>query len=93
MTPLTAPKSSREDALAVARRLREAGHVAYFAGGCVRDMLLDRQPKDWDVATDAPPHHSAATKQLVSQVLVCPGLISSTFAGFDVIFYDVGVDV
>jgi poly(A) polymerase len=45
----------REDAEAVLRRLREAGHVAYFAGGCVRDMLLALEPKDWDIATDAPP--------------------------------------
>jgi poly(A) polymerase len=49
------PKSSREDALAVVRRLRESGHVAYFAGGCVRDLLLQQPPKDFDVATDAPP--------------------------------------
>src|SRR4051812_30998530 len=49
------PPSLREDAEAVLRRLREAGHVAYFAGGCVRDTLLGLQPKDWDVATDAPP--------------------------------------
>ena len=45
----------RDDALAVVRRLREAGHVAYFAGGCVRDELLGLTPKDYDVATDAPP--------------------------------------
>lgn len=44
-----------EDALAVLRRLQAAGHVAYFAGGCVRDRLLGLEPKDWDVATDAPP--------------------------------------
>ena len=49
------PKAAREDALAIVRRLREAGHVAYFAGGCVRDLLLGRDPKDYDVATDAPP--------------------------------------
>jgi len=42
-------------ALAVVKRLREHGHTAYFAGGCVRDMLLGREPKDYDVATDAPP--------------------------------------
>ncbi|MFA7237309.1 MAG: CCA tRNA nucleotidyltransferase [Phycisphaeraceae bacterium] len=35
--------------------LRKRGHVAYFAGGCVRDMLLGVEPKDYDVATDAPP--------------------------------------
>src|SRR5438132_11769840 len=49
------PKSTREDASAIVRRLRDAGHVAYFAGGCVRDMLLGLTPKDFDVATDAPP--------------------------------------
>ena len=49
------PRDARGDALAVVRRLREAGHVAYFAGGCVRDALLGLEPKDYDVATDAPP--------------------------------------
>ncbi len=54
MTP-TDPPSPRDDAVAVVRRLRDAGHVAYFAGGCVRDTLLGHPPKDYDVATDAPP--------------------------------------
>jgi poly(A) polymerase len=49
------PPCRREDALAVAARLREGGHVAYFAGGCVRDTLMGLQPADYDVATDAPP--------------------------------------
>jgi poly(A) polymerase len=49
------PKSSRADALTVLKRLRDNGQVAYFAGGCVRDMLLGIEPKDYDVATDAPP--------------------------------------
>ncbi|MDB5305371.1 MAG: cca [Phycisphaerales bacterium] len=48
-------RGGRSDALAILTRLRDAGHVAYFAGGCVRDLLLGRDPKDWDVATDAPP--------------------------------------
>lgn len=42
-------------ALGVARRLREAGYQAYFAGGCVRDLLLGVAPKDYDVATSARP--------------------------------------
>src|SRR3954469_18632178 len=49
------PACDHDDALAVLRRLREAGHVAYFAGGCVRDLLLGITPNDFDVATDAPP--------------------------------------
>lgn len=46
---------SRRAAEAIVRRLREAGHEAYFAGGCVRDALLRRRPKDHDVATSARP--------------------------------------
>ena len=42
-------------ARAAIRRLRAAGHQAYLVGGCVRDLLLGRAPKDFDVATDAPP--------------------------------------
>lgn len=42
-------------ALAVASRLHELGHAAYFAGGCVRDILLGLEPKDFDVATSARP--------------------------------------
>ncbi len=42
-------------ALQIVERLRGAGHAAYFAGGCVRDMLLGLQAKDFDVATSATP--------------------------------------
>ncbi|CAN5748649.1 HD domain-containing protein [soil metagenome] len=51
-----APDSLLEKtARSIARRLRDAGHVAYFAGGCVRDALRGIAPKDYDIATDAPP--------------------------------------
>ncbi|MEM6853358.1 MAG: CCA tRNA nucleotidyltransferase [Planctomycetota bacterium] len=46
---------SRDAAVQIIQTLREAGHVAYLAGGCVRDRLLGLSPKDHDVATDAPP--------------------------------------
>ncbi len=49
------PVCRREDATSIVHALRKAGHVAYFAGGCVRDQLLGIEPKDFDVATDAPP--------------------------------------
>src|SRR5690242_152686 len=42
-------------ARAVIAKLRSAGHQAFLVGGCVRDLLLDRHPKDFDVATDARP--------------------------------------
>lgn len=44
-----------EGAREVARRLAAAGFQAYFAGGCVRDLLLGASPKDFDIATDARP--------------------------------------
>ena len=43
------------DAARVARRLIRSGHEAYLVGGCVRDLLLGREPKDFDVATNADP--------------------------------------
>ena len=45
----------RDFALDVVQRLRAAGHEALWAGGCVRDQLLGRPPKDYDVATGALP--------------------------------------
>ncbi len=49
------PQAAREFATHVVRRLQQAGHEAYWAGGCVRDWLLGRLPKDYDVATSAHP--------------------------------------
>ena len=43
------------NAIKVVNRLREHGFDAYLVGGCIRDLLLDRAPKDFDVATDAHP--------------------------------------
>ena len=45
----------RDDAVNIIRQLQHAGHVAYLAGGCVRDELLGLTPSDFDVATDAVP--------------------------------------
>src|SRR6266542_726991 len=39
----------------IAERLRGEGHIAYFAGGCVRDIVRRVTPKDYDVATSATP--------------------------------------
>ncbi|HEX4386772.1 MAG TPA: CCA tRNA nucleotidyltransferase, partial [Myxococcales bacterium] len=44
-----------EAALQIVKTLRAAGHQAYLAGGCVRDLLLGRAPTDFDVATSATP--------------------------------------
>jgi poly(A) polymerase len=47
--------NARAFAERICRTLRRAGHQAYFVGGCVRDILLEREPADYDVATDATP--------------------------------------
>lgn len=49
------PEMQREFAVQVVRELRDRGFTAYWAGGCVRDQLLGRTPKDYDVATNATP--------------------------------------
>ena len=46
---------AREAALALASRLKQHGHEALFAGGCVRDRLLGHPPEDYDIATSAVP--------------------------------------
>lgn len=45
----------REFALNITRKLQNAGYQALWAGGCVRDQLLGKQPKDYDIATSARP--------------------------------------
>ena len=53
--PHVDPQQQREFAVAVVGKLRAAGFETYWAGGCVRDDLLGRTPKDFDVATTAEP--------------------------------------
>ena len=48
-------KNISENALKVLYRLRSQGHEAWLVGGCIRDLLLGHSPKDFDVATSAPP--------------------------------------
>jgi len=45
----------KEFTISIVRKLRGAGYQAYLVGGCVRDLLLGREPADYDVATDATP--------------------------------------
>jgi poly(A) polymerase len=45
----------KDFAISIVRTLRERGHKAYLVGGCVRDLLLGREPADYDVTTDATP--------------------------------------
>ena len=57
---------SRDAAIKIVERLRRKHHEALLAGGCVRDMLLERPAKDFDVATDATPEQ---VKQIFKRTL------------------------
>ena len=50
-----------EKALQVVQDLQDAGYQAYLVGGCVRDLLLKKKPKDFDVSTDATPDQIKST--------------------------------
>ena len=47
--------SIKPEALLVVQTLRDGGYEAYLVGGCVRDLIIVRMPKDWDVTTNATP--------------------------------------
>ncbi|VXC98941.1 poly(A) polymerase I [Pseudomonas sp. 8Z] len=57
--PINRNEISRH-AISVVERLQRAGYQAYLVGGCVRDLLLDIEPKDFDVATSATPEQVRA---------------------------------
>ena len=59
--PRPPPQAARDAAMSVAGRLRDQGHEALFAGGCVRDLLMGHPPTDFDVATSATPEQVLAT--------------------------------
>ena len=65
----------RELAADICRKLQASGFKAYLVGGCVRDLLLGREPEDYDVATDA---HPARVQELFpSSVRPAPAASSS----------------
>ena len=43
------------DALKIVKKLNKKGYKAYLVGGCIRDLLLGYEPKDFDIATNATP--------------------------------------
>ncbi len=53
-------RAGHEAAVKILRVLGDKGHIAYLAGGCVRDILLGVEPKDFDIATDARPEQIGA---------------------------------
>ncbi|MFN8729259.1 MAG: CCA tRNA nucleotidyltransferase [Phycisphaerales bacterium] len=73
------PARARAAAVKIVAHLRELGHTAFFAGGCVRDELLGLHPTDFDIATSARPDQVARTfrgTRLVGQafgVVLVPG--------------------
>lgn len=54
-TPYLSEEWIHPDAMDIVQSLQESGHTAYLVGGCVRDLLLGKEPKDYDIATSAKP--------------------------------------
>lgn len=54
LIPIEVPVRLPDSVLEACSRLEKAGYKAWLAGGCVRDSILGRKPKDWDIVTNAP---------------------------------------
>ncbi len=76
--------TSRDAANHVIEKLREQGHQALLAGGCVRDMLLKRVPKDYDIATNAEPKRVLEIFPRAHQVGAKFGVMLVKKYGFDI---------
>lgn len=76
---------ARRAAVEVVRTLRSHGHQAYFVGGCVRDLLLGRDPADFDVSSDATPDQ-------VMRIFPQTYAVGAQFGVVLVPFRSVGVD-
>ena len=74
-TPRNSPEQARRAAARVARTLQDAGHTAYFAGGCVRDELLGLSPTDYDIATNATPDRVRSLFRSTAHVGVSFGVV------------------
>ncbi len=69
------------DAAKVIQRLRRSDHAAYLVGGCVRDLLLGRKPKDFDVVTSATPaRHQARCSRTAGSSAAASGWRTSSSA-------------
>jgi len=69
--------------------LQNAGHEAYAVGGCVRDCMLGREPKDWDVTTSADPYEVKALFRRTVDTGIKHGTVTVMFGetGYEVTTY------
>ncbi len=83
-SPITAPATNtRSKATQIVRTLHDAGHTAYFAGGCVRDALMGKTPEDYDIATSARPEEVQALFSRSRAIGAHFGVILITESGID----------
>jgi poly(A) polymerase len=82
--PATDLAGLREAAAHVVKQLSDAGHVAYFAGGCVRDRLMGLEPDDYDIATDATPDQVSGVFPRVHTVGKSFGVMLVKLRGFEI---------
>ncbi len=75
---------SYEAAKRIVQRLRSAGHEALLAGGCVRDQLLGREPKDHDIATSATPEQVCRLFRRTKRVGAQFGVVLVSLGGCEI---------
>lgn len=68
-------ESNKAAAIDIIGKLQEKGHIAYLAGGCVRDMLRGETPKDYDIATSALPEEITSIFSKTREVGVHFGVV------------------
>ena len=78
-----------ENAAYIIRTLEEHGHEAYVVGGCVRDMVLGREPEDWDITTSAQPLQVKALFRRTIDTGIRHGTVTVMFGkeGYEVTTY------
>ena len=72
------------EVLQVAETLEKGGYEAYLVGGCVRDVLLGKKPKDWDITSNATPEQIQGLfeETFYENTYGTVGVVTGTTAGF-----------
>ena len=65
-----------QEVISIGRVFNEAGFDVYLVGGCVRDLLMDVAPKDWDITTNAKPEEMQKTYLRAMEKPIPPKIVS-----------------
>ncbi len=81
MSPSSLKEKVPGSVLGLCRKLRDGGHRVWIVGGSLRDLLLGRQPEDWDMATDARPEQVRRLFRRVIDTGIAHGTVTVLWKG------------